>query len=955
MNQPFLKSIAEHIKENYPGLGNRLCVVMPNRRAGLFLKQYLAPADNKPIWAPDIYSIEDFVSQLTGFTIPDPLSQMSALYTAHCRINGANAQAFDDFIGWSKGLIRDFEETDQYLIDPSVLFNHLSETRALSLWNMGERPLTDFEQNYLQFYRSLTKYYELYREILTEKHLAYHGFACRLLAENPQKYINDTPWHHIVFAGFNAITPAQLKILGYFIESGKGEMRWDADDYYMSNKNQEAGFFLRRHMKDSSLGSPGEVSEHFKSSERNIHIAGIPRQVGQTLLAGSLISELISGNGPEILAKTAIVLADETLLIPLLNAIPPEAGQFNVTMGFPLMHSPLFNLFDAILEMHINASVGKNEHQRSYYHKNLLQVLQHSHMQYLAPPEAIKELTGYIRNLKRAFIGIDDLKQIPQQNAFLEIAALIMKKAENAVELIHQLQELIAGLKNALAGDKKTDEAKTSPETEILFNIALIFNRLETIAGEAGLIESLRTLRKLFREAAQAMPVAFYGEPLKGIQVMGMLETRALDFENIIMLSVNEDKLPLGKNFISFIPVDIRHEFDLPTHQHQQAVYAYHFYRLLQRAKNIWLIYNSEAEDMGGGEKSRFISQIIQELPVYSKLNHISEIGTVNDTRLNRSSALFIEKNEIVFSRLLELAEKGLSPTTLNQYLTCPLRFYFSTVLGLGETEEIEETIDFRTLGTVVHEVLQDFYSPFKGSFPLKHDFRLMLEKAPEAIASTMLKHYPGGDIKSGRNLLIVKVAETWIRRFIEMEASGDFRPEKGDYLLFTEKKMESKIQIKTADNHSLGIKIKGTADRIDTIAGIRRIIDYKTGKVEARELKIKSVNELFEPSAKQKEKAFQLMFYLLLANKDEENGSDAGITQAGIISFRSIQSGFRPLEITEQDNSSAMAEFEAGLIKLCNEIFDPETAFTQTNRKEDCYLCPFKGICHKTEEKKGW
>lgn len=955
MNQPFLKTLAEHIKEKFPDSGNRLCVVMPNRRAGLFLKQYLAPSDNKPIWAPDIYSIEDFVSHLCGLAIPDPLTQMSALYTAHCKINGTHAQAFDDFIGWSKGLIRDFEETDQYLIDPAVLFNHLSETRALSLWNLGERPLTDFEQNYLQFYRSLTRYHELYRGILTEKNLAYHGLACRLIAENPEKYLKDTGWQHIIFAGFNAITPAQLKILGYFIGSGKGEMRWDADDYYISNKNQEAGLFLRRHMKDKSLGDPGEVSEHFRNSERNIHIAGIPRQVGQTLLAGSIIAELIKTQEPEFLSKTALVLADESLLIPLLNAIPPEAGQFNVTMGFPLQHAPLFTLFDGIIEMHIHASAGKDASNQTYYHKNLLQVLQHSHLQYLAPANAVRQVAGYIRNLKKAFVGYNDLNSIPQQNDFLEIAGFIMQKAGNAIDMIHLLQELILRLKTAFTGGGQVKEEKISPETEILYNLAVILNRLESIAMEAGLIESLHTLRNLFREAAQAMPVAFYGEPLKGIQVMGMLETRALDFENIIMLSVNEDKLPSGKSFNSFIPFDIRREFGLPTHQDQQAVYAYHFYRLLQRSRNIWLLYNSEAEDLGGGEKSRFISQIMHELPAYCHLNHISEIHTQSDTRLNRPVELSIEKNEIVFTRLLGLANKGFSPTTLNQYLICPLRFYFSTVLRLGETEEVEETIDFRTLGTVVHEVLQNFYSPFEGSFPLAPDFEKMLRKAPEAIASTLLRHYPGGDIQRGRNLLIVKVAETWIRRFIEMEAGSNFNPENGDFLLFTEKLMESGIQIKTRTDQTIDVLIKGTADRIDQKSGILRIIDYKTGKVDNNELKIKSVSELFDSSSKPKEKAFQLMFYLFLAEKGGHSFPGSGLKQAGIISFRSVSQGFRPLEITEQDYSSAIDEFEAGLTGLLEEIFNPEISFTQTRRKEDCFLCPFRGICHKTEEKQGW
>jgi CRISPR/Cas system-associated exonuclease Cas4 (RecB family) len=955
MNKPFLESLAEHILSKYQGEGNRLCVVMPNRRAGLFLKQYLSPVGDKPIWAPAIFSVEDFVAHITGLTIPDPLVQMSALYKAHCEINGTKALPFDDFIGWSKGLIRDFEETDQYLIDRASLYGHLSETRALSLWNLNERPLTEFEQNYLQFFRSLPEYYRIYREILTGQNLAYHGLACRLVAENPAEYLLTPEWNHIIFAGFNAITPAQLKIFHYLIASGKSEIHWDADAYYINNPDQEAGRFLRKHLKDESLGKNHNVSDYFGTVARNIKIAGIPRQVGQTMLAGSLISELITTHGPEILTKTAVVLADESLLIPLLNAIPPEAGQFNVTMGYPLMQSPVFTLFDGIIEMHINASSGRSADFNSFYHRNLIQVLQHSHMHFLSAYQHIGEVLNFIRGMNLSYIGLSDLSSISISNPYMDVVRLVMQKTSTVAELIHLLQELISLMKAAINNENASNNQSQSAETEILFNLAVILNRLETISADADLIGSHRTLRNLFREAAMSMPVAFYGEPLKGIQVMGMLETRTLDFENIILLSANEDKLPSGKSYNSFIPFDIRREFGMPTHQDQQAVYAYHFYRLMQRSSNIWLIYNSEADDLGGGEKSRFISQILHELAAYSSLNTLTQISPATESQVNHRDGIKIEKDQIVLNKLLVLAEKGLSPTTVNQYLNCSMRFYFSSVLGLGETTEVEETIDFRTLGTVVHEVLERFYENYLRSFPAKEDYHNFMKIIPEAVSKAMQKNYPGGDTKNGRNLLIVKVAETWIKRFLQQESEQEYNPSAGDHIIAVERRLEDSIIINTSWNGNLKVNLKGSADRIDRVNGLTRIIDYKTGKVENRELRIKSADELFETSAIHKEKAFQLMCYLLLVNKEEKNGSHSGLTQAGIISFRSLKQGFRSLEITDQDSSTALAEFEAGLIRLFEEICDPEIPFTQTDRKEDCYFCPFKGICSKTEEKQDW
>ncbi|KAF0201314.1 MAG: hypothetical protein FD170_2773 [Bacteroidetes bacterium] len=955
MNKPFLESLAEHILSKYQGEGNRLCVVMPNRRAGLFLRQYLSPADDKPIWAPAIFSVEDFVAHVSSFAIPDPLVQMSALYKAHCEINGTKSLPFDDFIGWSKGLIRDFEETDQYLIDPASLYGHLSETRALSLWNLNERPLTEFEQNYLQFFRSLPEYYRIYREILTSQNLAYHGMACRMLAENPVEYLLTPDWNHIIFAGFNAITPAQLKIFYYLIASGKSEIQWDADAYYINNPDQEAGRFLRKHLKDQNLGKPNEISDYFGTTARNIKIAGVPRQVGQTMLAGSLISELITTHGPEVLTKTAVVLADESLLIPLLNAIPPEAGQFNVTMGYPLMQSPVFTLFDGIIEMHINASAGRSADYNAFYHRNLTQVLQHSHMHFLAKHQHIGEVLKLIRASKLSYIGLNDLSTISSNNSFMKVVRLIMQKTSTVAELIHLLQQIIAMMKASPGSENNTENQRNSAETEILFNLAVILNKLETLSADAGLIGSQRTLRNLFREAAMSMPVAFYGEPLKGIQVMGLLETRTLDFENIILLSANEDKLPSGKSYNSFIPFDIRREFGMPTHQDQQAVYAYHFYRLMQRSSNIWLIYNSEADDLGGGEKSRFISQILHELNAYGSMNTLTQLSPVMDSLFKQRAAFVIEKDQIVLDRLLVLADNGLSPTTVNQYLNCSMRFYLGTVLGLGETEEVEETIDFRTLGTVVHEALQHFYEKYKGSFPSAAEYQRFLKQVPEAVSAAMQKHYPGGDTKNGRNLLIVKVAETWIKRFLDLESEQGYNPSAGDHMIAVEERLSASLNIATSWKGDVKVKLKGSADRIDRVNGLTRVIDYKTGKVEQKELK-KNPEELFiNDKDVFPEKAFQLYFYLLMASQNDKISQNTETLTAGIITFRKLSEGFLPLITDGATTSESITKFGNLLAGLIEEIFDPSIPFTRTPFEKRCNNCIFKVMCNRDKKEGAW
>jgi len=955
MSKPFLEKIADRIREKYPDKGNRLCVVMPNRRAGLFLKSYLAPTGQKPIWAPAIFSVEDFVSRLSGLTIPDSLAMMFSLYESHCEVEQTEAQVFDEFIGWGRGLIRDFDETDQYLADPSTLFNFLSETKALSLWNLDERPLTEFEQHYLKFFNSLPDYYKSFTEKLLNQKLAYHGLACRVVAAEPENFIAEAPWDQYIFAGFNAITPAQLRLIKYLIGEGKAEIMWDADAYYLDDPNQEAGRFLRKYKNDRNLGEFGEVTDYFSKGEKTINIAGIPRNTGQARLAGNIIRDLIEKGTPEILGKTAVVLADESLLLPLLNAIPPEAGQFNITMGFPLPLAPLYRLFDNLMMMHVNATSGKNQTEACFYNKDILSVLQHSYTPLITEPEMLKKVIVQIRSSRNAFVSLSDLSgDLTDNKIDFQAFRIIFEKIESPASLTTLLIQLIDLFRIALTKNK-TDNEWHMAETEILFNMAIIANRLHALATESGLIGNLSTLHTLFREVAQTMPVAFYGEPLKGIQVMGMLETRTLDFENVILISANEDTLPSKKSYNSFIPFDVRQHFGLPTHQDQQAVFAYHFYRLLQRSKESWLIYNSEAGDMGGGEKSRFISQIITELPHVNPNIKIQEFKSLQGTTLTVANPISINKNEETGRRLKEISTRGFSPTALNTYLNCSLRFYFTYMLRLDEPEEAEENIDYRTLGNIVHEVMHEFLLPFIDRVPDITSLKSLNSTVENAVGRAVQKHFKGGDITTGRNLLIMRVAEVWIRRLISSEiAESEIRTEKLT-IIGLEEVLEKELILKDTPNGDITVKLKGTADRIDRIGNLIRIIDYKTGKIKSSELKLKQPADLFDQTKPAKEKAFQLLFYMMLADENNRIRQSFPGLQSGIISFRSLNQGFMPLVVEGIDADTAIQEFKEGLEDLLRGILDPGIPFSQTQKEENCAICPFRTICHKTEEKKFW
>jgi len=954
MEQPFLSKLAGKIRSEHAGLGNRLCVVMPNRRAGLFLKRYLVAGSEVPVWAPSVFSVEDFIAGISNLGIPDPLSLMFGLYEAHCFVEKENAVVFDDFTGWSKGLIRDFDEIDQYLVDPGALFGFLSETKAMNIWNMDGQPLTDFEQQYLRFFNALPYYYKHFSENLLKSGRAYHGLACRQVAENPDRFLNPLPWDYVIFAGFNAITPAQLTIIRHLISKDIAEIVWDADSYYIENQAQEAGRFLRNYLKDKTLGKPADPSRFFENGQKDIHIAGVPRNIGQARLAGNILKNIIDNNEPEVLNRTAVVLADESLLLPLLNAIPAEAGQFNITMGYPLQQSPLYGFFDTLIGMHINASAGKEAAMSYFYYKDVLSLIQHPYTSLLLNGMQISNLIAVMKSVRTSFPDAGTIfRDQEAEDPGIKQFKTLFTKVESPAGLTGLIIRAIDMFRNT--GNPEEDPAKevNSTEGEILFSLALIAKRLHTLVSESSLIGELRTLHSLFREAAAAMPVPFYGEPLEGIQVMGMLETRTLDFENVILVSANEDTLPSKKSYNSFIPFEIRQSFGLPTHHDQQAVFAYHFYRLLQRSNQAWLIYNSEADDLGGGEKSRFLSQIITEMPGINSGIKITETKPSAAAEIREPVAIEIEKTPEILEKLRLLAASGYSPTSLNTYLTCPLKFYFTRILNLGEPEDTDETIDHRTLGVVIHEVLQKFYEPFRGTFPDQAGYQKMQQEATEAIRSSLRKHFPGGEVEHGRNLLIVRVANVWISRFLALEAEENSKS--GNVIMGLEESLEMLLPVDLAGAEIREVKLKGFVDRIDRTDGIVRIIDYKTGKVEAADLKPKSVEALFEPSARPKEKAFQLMFYLLLASRNTRIPELSDHAMAGIISFRSLKDGFMPLILPDTNAKTTLSDFENRLKNLLTEIYNREIPFTQTTHGEHCSLCPFKSICHKTEEKKAW
>ncbi len=949
----FLDKIALDIKNRFDRNTGDICIVLPNRRASLFLKKYLAKQFQRTIWAPETFSVEDFIISLSGKTLADPLTQLFELYSVHLEQSGDKAQDFDSFANWAQVLLSDFNEIDLYLADAKQVFSYLNEAKALQFWNLDEKPLTDFEKNYLGFYQSLYKYYEGLKSRLLSKHLVYQGLAYRLIAEDLEGLRSNLPWKKIIFAGLNALSTAEEKIIQFLVDNDLAEIIWDADPYYVDDPAQEAGNFIRRYMPRWSTGKPRFLEENFLQNKQ-ITITGVARNTGQARLAGQLISELLEkGTGLE---DTAVVLADEKLLLPLLNSLPPDTGDINITMGFPISLTPLYRLIKAIFQLQENAEKLRppaDGKETVFYARDIIGVLMHPYISIIQ--KDAKEISqnnlnlvlGQIRNSNKIFYTIKDIYDLlkSQDGEIKALPELLFSRWQGPSDAIDKTLGIIELLRKGIAAsDEGQKDMSARIEMEYLFHFNKIFMRGRTLLAGNNAISSLRSLRRVLVQILDSSTIPFFGEPLKGLQIMGVLETRALDFKNIILLSANEGILPSGRSANTFIPFDVKKNFLLPTHNEKDAVFAYHFYRLLQRAENIHLVFDTEGDQLGGGEKSRFITQLAHELPKYNpRISLNEEILRIPPLTGQDPYTIEIEKSPELMERLAEKAAKGFSPTALNTYINCSLQFYFKELAGLSELEEIEETIEANTLGSVIHEVLKELYDPLKGKILIQDDIKGMKNKYKDFLQASFTKNYKDGDIEHGKNYLLYRVASLLILQFLESEEN--ILKDKSQELQIVDLEKSVNTIFQLPDSKTGEIRLKGFIDRIDRLNGELRIIDYKTGMVNPGEVHVKEWENII--AGPKHSKALQLLMYAFLLQKDLK--TDEAI-QTGNISLRNISRGFIKVEIPEKAavNQASLAQFGDQISILLKHIFDKEIPFSQTEDEKNCQYCPYKPICNR-------
>ena len=895
--------------------------VLPSKRAGSFLLNKLASKGQKSFFAPHVISIEEFAEEIAQTTSLDTISALFECYTAYRAITpDENIEDFDNFSSWAQTLLHDFNEIDRYLIDPKAFFDYLGNIQEINHWFLQEER-TPLMENYLSFWNRMPQLYEQLRKQMESQNMAYQGMVYRKAAENIESFTGRT-LQNFVFIGFNALNAAEQTILKKMLNAGKAEVFWDIDEAFLKDEQHEVSFFLRKYFKEWDYyreHKPQMGSSGFTRAKK-IDMVGIPRNIGQAKYVGELLSKLSS----EEIKKTAVILGDESLMIPLLNSLPPTVEEVNVTMGFPLKNAPVAFLFEQLLRMHSTSKSSK------WYFKDVTSICNHPLIQKVTAGFSTK-LSEKIKNENLVYLTEGEIVG-NLEGRTLEIYRLCFGNWKNDPQkAVKNLQELIYALKS------KLDPEKDKLSLEFLYRFHTLFNQLDNLLEKYNYIQTLKTLFSIFKDLLSTQTVDFQGRPFSGLQLMGVLESRVLDFDNVIVTSVNEGVLPAGKSNNSFVPFDLKCLYNLPTYKEKDAVYAYHFYHLLQRAENVHLLYNTESDGLNAGEKSRFLLQLEMEQQENHIINKFNVAPTVPPIKKQLKS---VEKTPAVLQKLQELAESGFSPSALTTYIRNPLDFYKRYILGIQDPEEVEETIAFNTLGSVVHDTLEIFYKPLVNCNLEEQHLEDALKRTGQVVEEQFKKHYTKAPLNSGKNLLILEVAKRFVTNFLKQELK---LVKKGNTIRI--KNIEDKLKcLFSVPGLQFPVYLKGTVDRVDEYNGVLRIVDYKTGRVDQNKVEIVDWEDI-SSDYDNYSKPFQILTYTCLL---ENEISFSEPIEAGIISFKNLQNGF--LKFTKKDRKGRGAKkdseitletleaFKEQLQNLILEIFDPGKPFIEKEIKQSSW-----------------
>ena len=913
----FLDKIAKILIDTYSEKLSNTIVVLPNKRAKIFLVEALKIQVDTNILSPEIISIEEFIQEVASVRAVDPIELLFEFYEVYLSITEKSGQkSFEVFANWAKTLLQDFNEIDRYLLDPSHVLSYLKDIEDIKKWGIEVENKTQLLENYIDFWKLLPNYYQSLYNHLLNKGIGYQGLIYREAVNNINHFSNSIKEKKYVFAGFNALNAAEERIIQHLIAAGQAQIYWDIDQTFLNDPYHDAGLFVRRFKKSWKhyKSKPFEWIVNDFSQSKNIQVIGTPKTIGQAKIAGSIIENLIIENPDNTLDNVAIVLGEENMLAPLLYSLPSSVGALNITMGYSSKNNPAQILIAKMFKMHTNA-LSRNAKNYVFYYKDVLDILTHPLVENYANTNA---LVNVINEKNYTFITHQKLMELNPNPS--DLFLLLFQKWENgSVAVLETISSLLLTIKSNLSNDNEEEKITKA----FVYEIFKVINKLINYYSKHLHIDKIDTLYAIYKQVIDLAEVSFEGEPLNGLQIMGVLESRVLDFETVIITSMNEGKLPAGKSQNSFIPYDVKKELGLPTFKEKDAIYTYHFYHLLQRAKNIYLLYNTESEGLDAGEKSRFITQLEVEKQPNHTLTHEIYNAVLPETAYK---PMVIPKSELVMERLKEIAKNGFSPSALTSYIRNPTQFYFQKILRISEVEEVEENIALNTLGTIIHETLEALHTPFIGEFLSENDISGCFKLLDAEVLEQFKLVYKEGEIKKGRNLLAFEVAKRNVSNFLKVELES-IKNGEAIKILHLEKGCE---RILEHPSLPFPIKIAGKVDRIEERNGVIRIIDYKTGKVEKTNVTLKSWKGLTKEI--KNDKIIQILAYAFMFEK-EANGMPM---EAGIISFKNLKSGFLPFSFKDGKeentiiNTTIINDYLEQMVLLLNEILDVNISFEE-------------------------
>ena len=958
--ESFLKLVAADLYKHTEGNLAHTAVVFPNKRAGLFFNEYLAQESDSPIWSPAYVSISELFRSLSPWEVGDPVKLVCELYKIFRR-ETQSTETLDDFYFWGEMLISDFDDADKNKVDTDKLFSNLQDLRNIMddytfIDDEQEEAIRQFFQNFsierrtalkerfISLWDVLGNIYKGFRESLASQNIAYEGMMYRHVIEHLD--VDKLPYEKYVFVGFNVLNKVEHTLFTQLKDAGKAVFYWDYDEFYMKENRQavthEAGEFIRRNLRDFPSPLSGELFKNLSKPKEVHYIASSTENAQARYLPQWIRNNLTT---PE--KETAVVLCNEALLQPVLHSLPAEVKHVNITMGFPLSQTPVYSFLIALLELHTH---GFNFKSGRYTFQSVVTLLKHPYT---------RQLTGQAELLEKELTRNNRFYPLPGELGKDEFLTRLFTPLSGNLNLCIRLSETlqqVAGIYQANTSGTEDTDAFNQLYRESLFKAYTTINRFRTLIEEDELTVQSETFRRLLVKVLSATNIPFHGEPAIGMQVMGVLETRNLDFRHLVLLSVNEGQLPKSGGDSSFIPYNLRKAFGMTTIEHKIAVYAYYFYRLLQRAERITLMYNTSSDGLNRGEWSRFMLQFLIEWP-HPITRQFLEAGQSPQG----TSPITVEKTPDVMRRMQSLFDvranpkAKFSPSTLNYYLDCPLKFYYRYVAGLSAPDEVSAEIDSATFGSIFHYAAEHIYKDLTthGKVINKEALETLLRnevKVQDYVDTAFKKLFfnvPQNEKPEYNGVQLINSAV--IARYLKQLLQNDLR-----YAPFTfiasEMEVDEPIDIQTPKG-VIKSRIGGIIDRMDSKDGTLRIVDYKTGGDADTPPHVES---LFIPDKKRSNYVFQTFLYAAIMCRKQPTMKIAPallyIHRAATETYSPvIQMGEprKPKEAVE-DFSKYEKEYRERLQGLLEEIFNPEKSFTQTEIIEKCTYCDFKALCKR-------